>query len=331
MNSSVAKTSKPLSDKQQALLQLLSDAQWHSGQVLADTLGVSRTAVWKQLQALEAYGLTFESHRGKGYRLQHAIELLNQQAIDKALSADAQAFFKQVELFSVIDSTNVQALNARTLPYVCATEYQTQGRGRRGKTWLTPFAGQVTMSVACEFASGVNDISGLSLVVGLCVNRALEKQGFSGSQLKWPNDILLGRQKLGGILLEINGDFSGPCQVIIGIGLNVDCHFSTEPDQAWTDLTSSFPEQSIQRNALIAEMINDLANVLPDYEQTGFAYYQQAWQALDAFYDQSVNVHLQSSTVAGIAKGVDDQGRLIVETSTGLETFSGGEVSLRLV
>ncbi|MEM8593732.1 MAG: bifunctional biotin--[acetyl-CoA-carboxylase] ligase/biotin operon repressor BirA [Pseudomonadota bacterium] len=328
----------------QQLVALLADGEWHSGQALADVLGVSRTAVWKNLSKLEPLGLLVESSKGKGYRLLNGAALLNAEHIYAQCSELAQEVFSLPEVLFSIGSTNDHALDNLTPGYVCLSEHQTQGKGRRGNEWVTPFGSQIAMSFVCEFNGGIADMAGLSLVVGLNVVNALDSLGYDDVSLKWPNDVLYQGKKLGGILLEIRGDVSGPCQVVVGIGLNVSVHADSADiervDQSWIDLrtitrASTDDEDALQRqlnrNHIVSAILNECATALSDFSQVGFSYYRQTWIDRDAFHQQRVCVLHNQQRINGIEQGVDDEGQLLLETDSGIKVYNGGDVSLRLL
>lgn len=321
-----------------ALLGLLSDGQFHSGEELGELLGVSRAAVWKQLQKLDLSGLELESVKGRGYRVPGGLDLLNENLIQSLLEPQIKSLIRQLDVRLSIDSTNAQAL--RQLPqlgagYVCLAEQQTAGRGRRGRNWVSPFGRNIYLSISWLFEEGIAVLEGLSLAVGLVVVETLEQLGFSGLELKWPNDILWQSKKLGGVLLEINGDPSGQCQLVLGVGLNVYMPpaGAEEVTQAWTDLHTispvDFSEQKLGRNQLAASLINCLLNLLQDYAGCGFAFYRQQWEARNAHKDQWVELIFPGRSQVGRVLGVDDKGALRLETSEGEQVFHGGEISLR--
>jgi len=318
------------------LLSLLADGAFHSGQDLANGLGVSRTAVWKQLKALVAeYGLDLESVRGRGYRIPGGIDLLDAAAVRTALSGRARELLSDMEVLESVDSTNAElarrAAQGAGPGLVCSAERQTAGRGRRGRHWVSPYARNLYLSVLWQFNQGAAALEGLSLAVGVAVARALADCGVRGVRLKWPNDILLDGAKLGGILLEMQGDVAGPCRVVIGVGLNVAMpgEAARAIDQAWTDIATATGGRAPARNAVLAAVLNELLPLLADFEQGGFARWRDEWQALDAFVDTPVLLHTGADTLAGTARGVDARGALLLETSTGVQPVYGGEISLR--
>lgn len=315
------------------LLDVLADGEFHSGEELGAALGVSRAAVWKQLQKLEELQLTLESQKGKGYRLCGGLDLLAADRLSSALPADMRGLAHRLTILPQTESTNADAAQrilAGNSHGVCiAAEQQTAGRGRRGRQWLSPFAKNLYFSVIWEFSSGAAALEGLSLCVGVAVARALKHLGAESPSLKWPNDVLLNGRKVAGILLEMQGDPAGICQVIIGIGLNVrmgEADVSTI-DQPWTDLAAA--GVSAGRNEVLAAVLAELYQALTCYSEQGFAPFHAEWEALDAYRDREVVVILGDNRVAGRACGVEKNGGLVVETSSGRRVFHGGEVSLR--
>jgi len=303
-------------------------------------LGVSRTAVWKQLQALESMGLQVESVKGKGYRISQDFELLDNKIIKSLLSESVQQQLSDMQIHQTIDSTNQaasQAVNKRhaeqknSTGIVVLSEYQTSGRGRRGKCWVSPFASNLYLSMVWDFEQGATALQGLSLSIGVAVSRALKQLGVQQVQLKWPNDIYIENKKLGGILLEMLGDPAGHCTVIIGIGINhsMPKESGLDIDQEWTDL-KSISTQPISRNKLAAYIINHSFDVLADYQQQGFASYRDEWQAIDAFRGKQATVFTLKQSTTGRLLGVDQFGALQMQLKNGeISSFVGGELSLR--
>jgi BirA family biotin operon repressor/biotin-[acetyl-CoA-carboxylase] ligase len=240
-----------------------------------------------------------------------------------------------LDLHSVVDSTNAEALRRITAGVgpglVCVAEQQTAGRGRRGRGWVSPFAGNLYLSVVWEFARGATALEGLSLAVGVAVTDALARCAVAELKLKWPNDILHDGSKLGGILIEVISGTTGSCQVVIGIGINVSMPESVagEIDQNWTDI-SRITRTTPGRNELLAALLDELLPMLPAFEQEGFAAWRPRWSERDAYAGCPVIVHSGPQQMAGIARGVDDAGGLLLDTGDGVQTFHGGEVSLRL-
>ena len=318
------------------LLKQLSDGNFHSGETLGDALGVTRMAVWKQLKALREMGMVFEVVRGKGYRLPAPIELLDDQLIYAAVSTQTRARLAQVEVLLTVDSTNnhlsEQALNEVQSVAVCVAEQQSAGRGRQGRTWVSPFAENLYMSLHMHSGTGAAALGGLSLVAGIAVLRGLKKFGIHQADLKWPNDILVDGAKLGGILIDVKGESSGPCAVIIGIGLNVCMSrlAATAIDQPWVDLHGLTGGTYISRNQLAASLLDQLLPAIEQFESNGMQPFMEEWRQHDLVDGRQIELQLPNEVITGTGCGIDPAGALLVETSQGCKRFASGEVSIRV-
>jgi len=323
--------------QERLLLDILSDGRFHSGEMLATQLGgVSRTAIWKGIRVLQTFGLEIHAVRGRGYRLAEPLELLAADRIQAALADSARSWVSGIEVHERLDSTNTHLLHRAQdgLPggWVCLAEYQSAGRGRRGRAWVSPFAANLYLSLLWRFTLEAALLSGLSLAVGVALLRTLTGMGISELGLKWPNDVLWRRHKLAGVLLEFGGESSGPCHIVAGIGLNVAMPRNAECtiDQPWVDLRSIVGPGQLSRNRLAARLISELVNAFIQFEQAGFAPFREDWARYDLARDRPVTLQLPTTTLSGIARGVDATGALLLETATGIRPFLGGEISLRL-
>src|SRR5690606_3651980 len=188
---------------------------------------------------------------------------------------------------------------------ICLSEQQLAGRGRRGRVWASPFAQNIYLSVVEPFEGGAQALEGLSLVVGLALVEALEEAGYRGCNLKWPNDVLLEGKKLAGILVELSGDFTSECLVVIGVGVNVLMrNESSELDQPWTSLLMSGQKQELDRNRLIARFLSHLAESLRLFKREGFAPFVTRWEHRDAWRNRAVRVIAGNLVQKGISRGV---------------------------
>lgn len=314
----------------QRVLSLLSDSKFHSGEELGEAIGVTRAAIWKKLKKLESIGVVVHSVKGRGYRLPAPLELLSESAL---IESGMQSSVVRKVLFET-ESTNSDVKqhigDGGELPVLVTAEYQLNGRGRRGRQWASGVAKNVTMSFAWRFEGGPSVVEGLSLAVGVAVARTIKKLGIPNPGLKWPNDVQIDGQKVCGILLEMVVD-EDVCNVIIGIGLNVemDQEVMAEVDQPWTDLASRLG-QVPSRNKIIADLTNELVTVCECFAQGhGMKHYQAVWQAHDVLFNQAVTVSSISQQRTGIARGIDESGALLIEEDGVLVALHGGEVSVR--
>lgn len=314
----------------QAILALLSDSKFHSGEELGVALGITRAAVWKQLKKLETMGLVIHSVKGRGYRLPAPLELLSEASLKQYGLPDTVALQLAFDTESTNNDAKHYIATNGPLPVLLATERQTQGKGRRGRQWEGGLAKNLMMSFVWRFESGPSVIEGLSLAVGVAVARVLKKIGIPNPGLKWPNDVQVDGKKLCGILLEMVAD-QDVCHVIIGIGMNVEMDASnmTQVEQPWTDLTSRLPERP-SRNRILAELTQELVAVCQAFEKGhGMKLYQSQWQAHDVLFNQAITVSSVHQTRHGIARGIDDKGALLMEEDGELVALHGGEISVR--
>lgn len=315
------------------LLHLLADGRFHSGEELGEALCVSRAAVWKKLKFLEELGLSLDSVRGKGYRLGSGIELLNQEQIKAGLDRKLLDSVTLHTCFSTGSTNDLVKEIGSGQPgnmAFCLAEHQTCGRGRRGRTWVSPFGSTISMSMNWRIAEGTASLEGLSLAVGLAVLKALEANGARDLELKWPNDILWKDKKLSGILLEVHGDPTGECDVIIGIGINIKLSDEQRKGigQPAVDL-HQVCGRAVSRNAVVSRLINTLCHMLEGFSHGGFALFKEQWNQHDAFKGQLVSIEAAGRKETGMNLGVNEQGGLLIETEAGTKVFNGGEVSLR--
>lgn len=316
------------------ILRHLSDGAFHSGQSLADGLGISRASVFNVIRQAETLGVSIYPVRGKGYKLSECIEWMDGNAVSKALGDVAHAF--DIRIGDSLASTNESLMNAALSSAVdgsvlCA-EHQYAGKGRRGRQWLSVLGGSLTFSVLLRFERGLQSMGGLSLVAGMAVARAVNRHSRHPARLKWPNDILVGYRKLAGILVEVQGDMNGSAFAIVGIGLNVRLNDAQREgiDQAVIDLAEM--GVTVGRNQLLADCLRELHTILKIFREHGFSALRDEWMAIDAYSGKEVSLLLPNShAVQGVDCGVDNTGALLLCDGNAISTaYSGGEISLRL-
>jgi BirA family biotin operon repressor/biotin-[acetyl-CoA-carboxylase] ligase len=332
----VAAPAEPRASRRLALVRLLADGRFHSGEALAGELGVSRAAVWKHVRDLGAdLGLDISAVRGRGYRLQRPIELLDRERIAARLAPGTAAALAQLLVLDTVDSTS-SALAGRRPPrsglgVACVAEQQTAGRGRRGRTWVSPFGANVYLSLLWQLELPATALAGLSLAVGVAIAEGLHSLGATGVALKWPNDVICGGRKLGGILVELSGEAEGPTRAVVGVGVNhrMPAADGVRIDQDWTDLASAIPNTLPSRCALVAVLLDRLVGALQRFGSAGLSPFLAAWDALDGLRGREVVVRVGDQPIAGIALGVAPSGALRLRTAEGERQFLAGEVSVR--
>ncbi len=316
------------------LIAILADGAFHSGESLAQALGISRTSVWKQIQKWDReLELGVQAVKGKGYFLPEPLDLLDEEALRQALMQDLLPSSLHLELHSVLASTNTHLMEAaaagRKGPALCLAEQQTAGQGRYGRFWYSPFAKNLYLSLLWSTTLPPQRLSGLSLALGVAIAQCLASLGVGGVGLKWPNDLLAAGRKLGGLLIQIGGEIGGSGYLVAGLGLNVrmPAAATTAIDQPWIDLDSLGVR--ISRTQLAIALSQAMMECLHRLEQEGAEAYLREWPTLDVYRGQRVYIKQGERCLSGINRGIDASGALLLETEANLQCFHAGEVSLR--
>lgn len=314
------------------VLRLLEDGEFHSGEAIGHALGITRGSVSNALADVESLGLSVLKVHGKGYRLVTPVQWLAREAILHQLGARARHF--KLEIVDETGSTNTDVMQAAAAGapsgLVRVAEFQTSGRGRRGREWHSGLGGALTFSLLWRFAQGAGFLSGLSLAVGVALLRVLRRHGAAEAMLKWPNDLLWRHLKLAGILIELSGDVMGPTVAVIGVGLNLRIPevVKARIDQPVVDLARI--GVVVDRNALFAEILSELDAVLTVFSAEGFAPFRDEWNGAHAYQDKMVQLRMPDKVhFDGKVHGVAEDGALIITTRSGPRKFYGGELSLR--
>ncbi|HEX6549378.1 MAG TPA: bifunctional biotin--[acetyl-CoA-carboxylase] ligase/biotin operon repressor BirA [Gammaproteobacteria bacterium] len=320
-------------DSTDAILHALADGLFHSGEQLAQLLGVSRSAVWKHVQQLAELNLDVFRVPGKGYRLATPIELLDAERIRAELAAGNRRRLQTLEILRSVDSTN-DWLSARPAlaPAACLAELQTAGRGRRGRHWVSPFGANLYLSFAWQFDELPPGFTALGMVAAIAAVRALQSTGVQSAAVKWPNDLVTDAGKLGGILVDVQGESPNRLRAVIGIGLNVRMPetASAHIDQAWTDIATLTDDAPPSRNTLAAALLDELFNALDVFSAQGFAAFGDDWRALDKVAGREVVLQQHDRRITGTALGVDQDGALLLRSGGDTRRFVSGDISLRV-
>lgn len=315
----------------EALIHELAGGGFISGQSFGEKYGVSRTAISKHINQLSEMGLDVFRVTGKGYKLAQPISLLDKESILAQLKLAAKP---TIEIHHVIDSTNSYLI--RRLPnqvqngQICLAEFQSAGRGRRGRQWISPFGSHLYLSMYWHLEAGMSAAMGLSAVTALAVNDTLNRLYNINAQLKWPNDIYLNGVKLAGILIDLEGQPSEACHCVVGIGLNLVMPDKSgdQVDQPWTDLQQHV-SQEIDRNEIAATLIECLQHRFKQHQKQGLQDMMLEWKTLDYFYNKAVKIITGEREILGTCKGINNQGALLLEIDNKIHPIYGGEVSLR--
>ncbi len=316
------------------LIEMLADGRFQSGEVLGAELGLSRAGVWKQLRKLASLGLDVQAVRGRGYRLARPLELLDKSRIAAEVSAGTRARISRLDVHPEVDSTSSvlrrQLDDGAESGHVCIAETQSAGRGRRGRRWFSPFGANLYLSMLWRFDCGPAALGGLSLAAGVAVLKTVQRAGVRQAGLKWPNDIYSKDAKLAGVLVELSGEAAGPCQAIVGIGINIEMPDGAGPvlDQPWIDV-QQLVDAKVSRNRLAVDLLDELVSTFGRYEAEGLAAFIDTWQDHDLLAGRLVELRFPHKIVRGNAGGIDMQGALLVEVQGEIQRFTSGDVSLR--
>jgi BirA family biotin operon repressor/biotin-[acetyl-CoA-carboxylase] ligase len=313
--------------------------QFVSGAQLAQRFGVTRSAIWKAIGQLRELDTVIDAITHRGYRLASPATPLNVEAVRGLLHPSTRESLRQGECAGVLDSTSSQLL-ARDAPPpgqfdFLTAEFQSAGRGRRGRSWLAPPGGAVCLSWSWCFEGLPSAMGALSLAVGVAAHRALLGLGIDDVRLKWPNDLVTASGKLGGILIELRTESAGPVHVVIGIGLNVTlgatllARLRDSGVQA-ADLTGlAAPAPAPARNALVAALLDQGVAAVREFAERGFAPFRDEFHAADALRDRPVTLEGSGQVHSGMARGVDRDGALLVADRGQVHRIIAGEVSVR--
>jgi BirA family biotin operon repressor/biotin-[acetyl-CoA-carboxylase] ligase len=317
------------------VLERLADGRWYGPADLQPLAGDDAEQLQTELADIAGLGVVLRADPVRGWCIPGGLELLQRERVDAALADTSRPLLESLEILRVVDSSNAHLLR-QTPPApgrgrVCLADSQRAGRGRRGRHWVSPLGANLYLSIDWHFAAGVAALQGLPLAVGVAIVDALEALGARELRLKWPNDLLCRGAKLGGILLESGSTVEGGCRVVVGVGINVvmPAAQAAGVGQPWTDLCQVLDAAPLRRDLLAAALLDRLLPLLADFSHSGFAGWRERWQALDAYAGQRVVVSSGEQRIAGVARGVDACGALLLETATGVQTLHGGELSLR--
>lgn len=322
------------------LLALLAPATPLSGALLAEQFGVTRAAIWKQIEALRSRGLPIEVRGAAGYCLPWPLQVLDAEEIRAQVPAPLRPALGPLEVHWELDSTSSELQRRGVVAgdfTVLLAETQYAGRGRRGRPWLSPPGLNIHLSCLKRFDTGFAGLTGLSLAVGVIVLRAVNSLGLGGAGLKWPNDVLMAGSeplggKLGGILIELSGEYQGPCAAIIGIGLNLRLTpaLREQAGQPVSDLAGLAGGAPPDRNVVAAALITALVEGLQQFDRDGFAAFSAEYARHDLLRDQPLQVSGALGNFTGVGAGVDARGALQLRLDDGsVCRFDSADVTVR--
>lgn len=311
------------------IVDILSDGKYHDGTTIGDSLKLTRSAVWKTIKKLESNHIKIDSIKGKGYALLEPLALLNINKIIKKLANP----YVDLSIFESIASTNeyLKTFKHSKAVKFCLAEQQTQGKGRLGREWYSPFGKNVYLSCLYPFQKDVSELSGLSLVVSLAILKTLKNSGIHEHLfVKWPNDIIYANKKLSGSLIELQAETHSACQVIIGIGVNVNMlqdedHQISQPWVSMQKILNTY----VDRNDLCANLINNLVEYLAQFERVGLSTFTDEWMQADCLAGKTITVNNANDQIQGKMVGINAQGHLLLQFDNNeTRAFSSGDTSI---
>ncbi len=315
------------------ILQLLKTRNdYLSGEEISNILGVSRTAIWKQINVLRNEGYVIESQTKSGYRLVQIPDRLYPEEIKEHLKTKCVG--QNICYYQSVNSTNTTAKNMTEKEFaeglVVITELQTSGKGRLGRQWHSPFGTGIWMSILAKPAIAPADAPQITLLSAVAVAEGITQEAGIKAEIKWPNDVTINGKKVCGILTEIKADMDRIHYIIVGIGINVnDLEF---PDEIMKVATSLRIEQGkmLNRAKLAAAVLNFWELYYRDFLAHGFGRIKDQWKKYSVNSGKNVTVRTLKNTIEGIVLDIDDNGMLLVRDHEGvLHKIIAGDVSLR--
>ncbi|WP_299798819.1 bifunctional biotin--[acetyl-CoA-carboxylase] ligase/biotin operon repressor BirA [uncultured Shewanella sp.] len=312
-------------DRKRAIIAALNTGGFVSGELLANQAGISRAAIGKHIASLEEYGIEVFSVKGKGYKLASKISLIDESRLKNEINHRC-FYFDEIPSTNAFFLKNVEDLNSGD---ICVAEYQSAGRGRRGRSWVSPYGCHLYCSMYWNLSQGMAKAAGLSLVVACSLVKVLESFGVEGVGVKWPNDIYLNDKKLAGVLIEMSGQADGHCHLVIGIGINISMSKGQgeKIDQPWSDLSDL--TVGLSKTDLMIALQKQLFVDLNEFELAGMKPFLLRWQDVDIFYGKEVKLLMGENQVFGVCRGIDETGAILLESGGRVEAFVGGEITLR--
>lgn len=315
--------------------QMLKDkaGQYVSGEEISRRLDVSRTAVWKHIQALKEEGYDIEGHSRRGYRLRSAPDLLLPEELCPHLTTTRLG--RCISYLTLTDSTNNEAkkLAAAGCPegQIVVAEEQASGRGRLARGWFSPFGKGIWFSIVLRPPFSPQEAPKCTLLAAVAVSRAIRQATGVACGIKWPNDILVGGRKLVGILTEMSAEMDAINYIVIGIGINVNVDADDLPPEL-QEIAGSLTMatgRSFSRIELLAAVLSELERVYDQAVKGGFASLLEEWRQESLTLGQAVDVVGSGQQFSGVAEDIDSDGALLVRTAAGLQRVLAGDVSIR--
>ncbi|ASS75265.1 biotin--[acetyl-CoA-carboxylase] ligase [Tumebacillus algifaecis] len=309
---------------QATILQMLREqpGDFVSGETMCNSLGVSRTAIWKHIKELQDAGYQIEAVRNRGYRLQSSPDLVTAVELRDGLSTTLLG--QSIVYRETIDSTNNLARelanNGAIEGTLVIADEQQQGRGRRGRDWFSPPQSGVWMSLILRPELPLAHAAQITLVTAIALARALTRLTGVQAGIKWPNDILFNQKKCCGILTEMHAEFDQIHHLVLGIGINVNipqADFPADIEHIATSL-QAVKGTPIARAKVVQTVLEELEPLYRQYvADGGFGTLREEWKAHNITLGNNIIAHTAQGTIEGRALDIDEFGVLLIELPDG--------------
>lgn len=318
--------------KAEILAALRASDGYVSGQDLCGKFGVSRTAIWKAVNQLKQAGYEIEAVQNRGYHIVSTPDILSENELRSIRKTEwlGNKIYYETE----IDSTNTKAMKLAEegAPHgtIVVTDHQVNGRGRRGRSWESPAGEAIAMTFLLRPKIDPNNASMLTLLAAMAVARGIEDETGLKAGIKWPNDVIINRKKVSGILTEMSAQADYVNHIVVGIGINV--HIQEFPEELKNIATSIFLELGVKINraALIERICEYFEAYFEVFLQTeDLSAISKQYDAYMVNRNQPVKVLDPKDTYEGTARGITTRGELLVDTWESRKLVSSGEVSVR--
>lgn len=319
--------------KSKILSVLRSREGYVSGQELCGQFGVTRTAIWKGMKQLKEDGYTIEAVQNKGYRLTGYPDTISKAELESRM--DTRWAGREVVYFYETDSTNNDAKKlaeeGAKEGTLVAADFQGKGKGRRGRTWVTPHKEAIAMSIIVRPQIRPEKASMMTLVIGMAAARAIQKNTGLDAKIKWPNDVVVNGKKVSGTLTEMSMEMEGIHYVVIGTGINANV--AGFPEELRDIATSLMLEtgKKVDRAAVICDTMKYFEEYYEKFMKTqDMTLLAEDYSSLLVNMNCQVRVLEPENEFEGVARGIDELGQLLVETQDGaVKKIYAGEVSVR--
>ncbi|MDI6728235.1 MAG: biotin--[acetyl-CoA-carboxylase] ligase [Thermodesulfovibrionales bacterium] len=315
------------------IIRLLKEKEdFISGAEMANTLKITRAAVWKRINILREKGYTIEASPAKGYKLLKSPDLSIEEIRD-SISGRSMIIGREIIFFDTINSTNTCAMELAEKGYpdgtIIIADAQTGGKGRLGRKWLSPQGKNLYMSIILRPAILPRDAAILTLMTAVACASAIKRISSIPASIKWPNDLMVSDRKLGGILTEIKADMDRIFHAVIGIGININLGASDMPDEIKACATSIKNETGnvLSRTKVAVEILREMDKWYSILLNSGKKPIIEEWLKLSCTIGRAVKVTVGNNVFTGIAGTIDEEGMLMLKLPDNtFKKISAGDV-----